>query len=100
MNILLVCNIGMTTSMIASKLEDEANARDLEITAEAVPSDEVRKIIADYDVVLLGPQVQYKQEELAEVADEFGVPLAVIDSETYGLMKEDKILDQALELVK
>ncbi len=100
MNILLVCNVGMTTSMIASKLEEEAQARNLDITAEAVPSDNLKEVIADYDVVLLGPQVSYKQEEMAEVADEYGIPLAVINSEVYGMMNQKKILDQALAMLE
>ena len=98
MNILLVCTGGMSTSLIASRLEEAAEDRGLDITAEAFPSDNLADIIADYDVVLLGPQVKYKQEELAAVADEHGIPLEVIDGEAYGMMEEDKILDQALEM--
>jgi PTS system cellobiose-specific IIB component len=85
--------------MIADKLETLSQEKDVDVTAEAAAIDNFKEVVADYDVVLLGPQVRYEQERLAEIAAEEGVPLDVIDSEVYGMMAAEKILKQALKLI-
>ena len=51
----------MSTSMLASKMQDVANSHDLPIEVEAFPDGKIGQIIDEKhpDVILLGPQVKY-----------------------------------------
>ncbi|GAB6099951.1 PTS sugar transporter subunit IIB [Halanaerocella petrolearia] len=100
MKILLTCAAGMSTSLMVEKMKVAAKERDLESVIEAEPIDKFEDIVEEYDVVLLGPQVRYKKAEFEGIASEYDIPVAVIDSAAYGMVDGDKVLDQALELVK
>lgn len=42
--------------------------------------------IDDYDVVLLGPQIRFKLDEVKKTAEEHGKAAEVIDMRVYGMM--------------
>ena len=56
----LFCSAGMSTSMLASKMQGVANEHDLPIEVEAFPDGKIGQIIEERhpDVILLGPQVK------------------------------------------
>ena len=56
----LFCSAGMSTSMLASKMQQVANSHDLPIEVEAFPDGKIAQIISERhpDVILLGPQVK------------------------------------------
>ncbi len=56
----LFCSAGMSTSMLASKMQGVANDHDLPIEVEAFPDGKIGQIIDERhpDVILLGPQVK------------------------------------------
>ncbi|MBB3324293.1 MULTISPECIES: PTS sugar transporter subunit IIB [Atlantibacter] len=97
--ILLVCDLGMSTSMMVKKMQDEAHQRglDLEICAKSVR--DYKTSAAEFDVALLGPQIRYKLPECEKIAQQHGKKIACIDMMAYGTMKGDKVLDQALALM-
>ena len=51
------------------------------------------------DVALLGPQVRYKLPAAKKLCSAKGVPIHVINSVDYGMMKGDKVLDFALKML-
>ncbi len=98
MNILLVCVAGMSTGLLVNKMAAEAKRRglgDLKIDADSV--DDLDKIIDKYDVILLGPQVQYKEKWVSEMAREHEKEYAVIPPQVYGLVDGVRALDLALK---
>ncbi|AGB40264.1 phosphotransferase system cellobiose-specific component IIB [Halobacteroides halobius DSM 5150] len=99
MKILLACVCGMSTSMLAEKMKQTAQEKNIDIVVEANTVDNVTEIIKKYDVVLLGPQVGYKKESLQEVANEYRIPLEVIDPLPYGKLDGATVLDQAIALI-
>lgn len=97
--ILLMCNAGMSTSMLVQKMKAAANemGMDADISASSIsaPTDEMMSA----DVILLGPQVSYQKNELLKRVDG-KVPVDVIDMRDYGMMNGKKVLEKALSMMK
>ena len=97
-NILLVCNAGMSTSMLVQKMHTAAKEQGLEVGIEAKSVTEAAKVIDNVDVLLLGPQVGYQKGEMETLAAG-RIPVEVIDMRDYGTMNGKKVLAHALELI-
>ena len=98
----LFCSAGMSTSMLASNMQDVANQHNLPIKVAAFPHNKLEEIISEYrpDCILLGPQVKYMYEETVEQFGSQGIPIAVIDQGDYGMMNGEKVLKSAIRLIK
>ncbi|MCE0813335.1 PTS sugar transporter subunit IIB [Buttiauxella sp. S04-F03] len=98
--IFLCCAAGMSTSMLVERMKQSAASRNIEVEITAVPVSDFDQIITDADVILLGPQVKFQLQSISSAAAPHGVPVAAIDMMQYGSMQGDKVLDQALSLLK
>lgn len=96
-NILLVCNAGMSTSMLVKKMQESAQSQGIEASIEAKSLTEAKKDLGQADVILIGPQIRYELESVQNLAE--NIPVAAIDMRDYGMMKGEKVLAQALELL-
>lgn len=98
----LFCSAGMSTSMLASNMQDVANQHNLPIKVAAFPHNKLEEIISEDrpDCILLGPQVKYMYEETVERFGSQGIPIAVIDQGDYGMMNGEKVLKSAIRLIK
>ena len=98
----LFCSAGMSTSMLASNMQDVANQHNLPIKVAAFPHNQLEEIISEDrpDCILLGPQVKYMYEETVEQFGSQGIPIAVIDQGDYGMMNGEKVLKSAIRLIK
>ena len=96
-NILLCCSAGMSTSLMVSKMQSNAEERGIEATIWAVPEAEAEANAEKADVILLGPQVRFLLDKIRAVAG--GTPVDVIDMMAYGRMDAPKVLDQAIKLI-
>ena len=98
----LFCSAGMSTSMLASNMQDVANQHNLPIKVAAFPLNKLEEIISEDrpDCILLGPQVKYMYEETVEQFGSQGIPIAVIDQGDYGMMNGEKVLKSAIRLIK
>ncbi len=97
--ILLLCDAGMSTSMMVKKMKEAAEKKGIEAEIDAIGIDKFQDNLDKYDVFLLGPQVKYKKPELEKIASGVGKKIDVINTMDYGMMKGDKVLDFALELI-
>lgn len=98
-NILLVCNAGMSTSLLIEKIEKAGTEQSITTQVDARPVEDIKDYLSDKDVILLGPQVRFKEKQIRElVADK--IPVSVIDMSAYGTMNGEKVLQQALSLVE
>lgn len=95
--ILLVCNAGMSTSMLVLKMEKAAEAKGIEIEVKALPITEAEKEADEWDVVMLGPQVRHVEKKLKSVTT---TPVEVINMRDYGMMNGEKVLDAALKILE
>lgn len=96
-NILLVCNAGMSTSMLVKKMQAAAKDMNVEVNVEAKSLSDAKKAISEVDVVLLGPQIRYELENVKKIAG--NTPVEAINMQDYGLMNGKKVLAHALELL-
>ncbi len=94
---MLVCAGGMSTSMLAKKMEDAATAKGLDAKIWAVGEQVANAGDTDADVLLVGPQMRFKVPELQQAYP--GVPVDAIDMRDYGMMNADAVLDKALALI-
>ena len=88
-NILLVCNAGMSTSMLVQKMQAAAKEQGIEATIQAKSVTDAANEIDKADVLLLGPQVGYQKSEMEKLADG-RIPVEVIDMRDYGTMNGKK----------
>ena len=100
--IYLFCSQGMSTSILASNMQDIANNHNLPIEVAAFPYNKLEEIVnsKNPDCILLGPQVKFMYEEIVEQFGDRGVPISVINQEDYGMMNGEKVLKTAIKLIK
>lgn len=98
MRILLVCNAGMSTSMLVQRMEAAAKKDGIDAEILALPILDAEKHLSEWDVVLLGPQVRHYIKKLKEEAKT--TPVDVIDMRDYGLMNGENVLKHAINLIK
>lgn len=96
--ILLVCNAGMSTSVLVQKMMKVVEKKELDCKIWALSSSEAKTINEEVDVVLIGPQLKFAINEVKKIFPD--KPVAAIDMRTYGMMDGEGALKQALSLVK
>lgn len=97
--IMLCCNAGMSTSILVSKMREYSKKKGIETKIWATSINKFDDEIDDADVVLLGPQIKFQYKEFKPKADEKGKKIGVIDMRDYGMLKGDKVLETALNLL-
>lgn len=99
--ILLCCAAGMSTSLLVSKMQQSAKEQNIDIKIWAVAIEELSNNLKEgVDVVLLGPQIRYKLNDVKKLCGETNVPADVINMMDYGSMNGKKVLTFAMELIK
>ena len=99
-NIVLLCQWGASTGMVAEKIVEAAKRRGIDVVANAYAVTEVQKVIDSADVILLGPQVRFKMSSLLKNYGHKGVPFVAMGPEDYGRMNGENILDAALTAIE
>jgi PTS system cellobiose-specific IIB component len=91
--VLLICAGGMSTGILMKKMY--AEDKGIELKIDAVGMSAYEDSYKNYDVILLGPQVSYKKEEIAQVTQ---MPIAVIAAYDYAIGNVDNIMKQVDEI--
>ena len=89
MNIVMLCNLGMSTGMMVKKLEQEAAKRNLEATVHAYPMVELDEHLDGTDAILLGPQIRFALDDIKKQAG--SIPVMAIAPQDFGTMNRQKI---------
>lgn len=95
--ILIICPSGLTSAMLATRMNNRAKERGLRLVTDSMPLRRGQGALQDYGVVLLSPGCASFEREFRELAPE--VAVAPLPMMVYGRMEADKALDQALELM-
>lgn len=96
MVIYLFCSAGMSTSLLVKKMQKEAEAKGLNFEIEAYPESTVSENGERADVILLGPQIRFKEKAIkAEFPHK---PVAAIDMAAYGLINGKAVLETAIKM--
>lgn len=65
LKILFSCTGGLTTGYFAEKLNDASKILARKYEFNAVPFSELEKFAADYDIIMIAPQIGYKLQEIS-----------------------------------
>lgn len=98
--ITLICAAGMSTSLLVTKMNAAAIKQGAMVKITAIGEAELKNYWDETDVLLLGPQVRYLLNKVKAEGEERGIPVELINSVDYGLMNGEKVLTQALNLLK
>ncbi|MGB8953951.1 MAG: hypothetical protein WCC10_01135 [Tumebacillaceae bacterium] len=94
MKIALICSLGLSTSLLLTKMEAAAEKQNLQHELVALGSSELSEEAEGVDVFLLAPQVRY----MIGTVQKYGKPVAVLDGMIYALANGEKALEVALQL--
>ena len=93
--ITLICNLGMSTSVLVDKMAAYTKEKGIEADIEARAFQRVEDRIPRTDILLIGPQVRYLAKKFqTEHGGEIPV-IQTMDMSDYAMQKADKIFDQA-----
>lgn len=101
-SIMLVCQAGMSTSLLVKKMQDAADEQKMNHNIFAISSGEADGMLstADIDVLLLGPQVRYLLNQYNKKLEKRNIPIDVINMANYGMMDGAAIFEQAKKLAE
>jgi len=88
----------MSTSLLVSKMKEEAEKGGMEVDIVAFPVNEIEENLKGVDCALLGPQVGYLKGKVSKVCQKNGVPLDVIPMVDYGMCNGKNVLEFARKL--
>lgn len=99
MKALLVCFAGMSTSIMMKKMSEAATKNGIDLDIKAIPLSDLEDNLEEIDIVLLGPQVRYALSDVEKIVGD-KAKVMVIETMDYGMMKGEKVLRYAIELVE
>ena len=97
--ILLVCNAGMSTSMLVQKMIKVAKEKSIDVEIEAIPSTELVQHWKSANVILLGPQIGFMKDTVKTTVEN-KINIEVISPVDYGRMNAEKVLATAIDLME
>lgn len=95
--IVLLCNMGMSTSMMVTKMRAAAEKTGYECDVNAYSMAQAKETASDADCILVGPQVKFQIKKIQAQCP--GVPVKDIDMKNYGSMNGEAVLNMAKELI-
>jgi PTS system cellobiose-specific IIB component len=99
MNIYLICNAGMSTSVLVKRMREAATGREIDVNIEAFSVEILDQVKDQADVVLVGPQIRHMLPQIKSIVGE-GCPVEMISMSDYGLINGKNVLQRALALLK
>lgn len=88
---MLVCAGGMSTGILMKKMEKWAVEKGIELEVKAYGVGTYEEHFQNYEVLLVGPQISYK---LNEIKNKVNIPVAQIASFDYAVGNVDNIMKQ------
>lgn len=97
-NIVLVCNAGMSTGIMKTKIEQEAKKANVEMSVKAISMDALRNNLENTSLIMLGPQIRYAEKQIREIVSG-KAPVMVIDSTDFGMMRGDLVYQKMMKII-
>ncbi|WP_461218077.1 PTS sugar transporter subunit IIB [Lapidilactobacillus salsurivasis] len=105
LSICLACNLGASTSILVKKMNEVAATSKklaaVQLKIDAIPAGNISMETAkSYQVIMLGPQVGHRHQEIEQKVAGLDIPVVVIDAADYGSMNAANILKEAIYQIK
>lgn len=95
MKILILCNAGMSSSILTKKIKEASEKQNKKIIVSAKSMADVEDEKGNWDICLVAPQIMYAVENIKSVLN---IPTQVIDFKCYAMSDGEKILESAVLL--
>ena len=102
-HVLMVCAMGMSSSLIEAKTGEAAKKAGIPFELKAIDTAELGRWDWEknkMDVVRVAPQVRFKKKAIEEAAGPQGSLVLNIDSIAYGMIDGEAIFNQIIEALK
>lgn len=100
MDILIVCNSGMSSTILERSLLDAIQEEHLNWKVEACSLDFMESLINEYDVILYGPQIRYREKDILNICKEYKKKCEMIHPRHYALGAGHNVLVQLKNMLK
>ena len=97
MRILLVCNAGMSSSIVVDKIKEAASQNHDDVIVSATSTKGIDEEIGKWDICLLGPQISYAAQRVKRV---LGIPVLAIPPKDYAMGDGQKVLELAKKIYR
>lgn len=94
--IYLFCSAGMSSSILADKMQKISDSKGLGIEVQYYPESKLDEKAHEADLLLLSPQIRYRQAEIQKKHSQ----LYLIEMADYGMLKAENILNKSLGSLK
>lgn len=102
-SVLMVCAIGMSSSLIEQKTSKVAEEAGVPFEIHAVDVPEIGRWNFEekpVDIVLIAPQARFKKRSVEQAASPFGIIVENIDSVAYGMIDGEMIFKQIMDAIE
>ena len=96
--IYLFCSAGMSTSLLVTKMTEQALKYDVPVMIKAFPEALAAEKGPEADLILLGPQIAWKRADIQRMLPH--KPVEVINSALYGKIDGLGVLKAAVAAIK
>lgn len=104
LHVRLFCGAGMSTSLLAKRMQDYATEKGYDVVVDARPVSAIKQSskeqLSELACALLGPQVAFEIRQFEPRFKEAGVPFAVIPMQDYGMVRGDRVMQMALDMIE
>lgn len=90
MKVGVFCALGMSTSVVVKKIIKAANEQGIDIEIAAHSVNDIETYARGNDILLLGPQISYRKNELQKMYPD--IPVVVMNVRDYGTGNGENIL--------
>lgn len=94
--VLLTCGAGASSGFLAQRTRQAISKMNVDMEIKAVSDSEVNEYLNDYDILMVGPHLRYKLDQLKKIADPLGVEVRIIDEEIYGAIDGEALAKQLI----
>lgn len=96
-NIVLLCNMGMSTSLMVSKMKEAAKKDGYECEINAYALQKAEKVMEKADIILVGPQISFELKRFKSLYPDKKIEaISIMD---YGRMDGAKVLKHVKEVI-
>lgn len=92
-HIMLICNAGMSTGILAKKIEQESRNT---LIVQAYSESEYKDYLEGKDLVLIGPQIRFLLPQIQAATD---VPVQAISPMKYGMMDGKGVYEDIKKII-
>ena len=86
--------------MMVSKMKEAAQKKQIEAEITAMSESSFDTYDGQTDVLLLGPQISYLEQNIRKKYEPKGIKVSVIEAASYGMMDGERVLNKALEMIE